>query len=65
MKYIKFDNNKNCDLNILFVYEDQLSSVDSSIPKDSVREDIKLSIENKIVSGKAGSNNMFSSRMYE
>ena len=64
MKYIKFDNNKNCDLNILFVYEDQLSSVDSSIPKDSVREDIKLSIENKIVSGKAGSNNMFSSRMY-
>ncbi len=64
MKYIKFDKNKNSDLNIVFIFEDQLSLIQKSVSSGTALDDIRSSIENKVVNGKAGSINIFSSKMY-
>ena len=40
-------------------------SLNKSVFTDAVREDVKLAISNKLVTGKSGSMNTFSSKMYE
>ena len=65
MKYTKFNKNKNYNLNIIFVFEDSLSSVNKMIGKSLVADDIKYSIQNNVVNGKVNSNNMFSSKLYD
>ena len=62
MKYIKFDKIKSNDLNIIFIYQDMLSALDKSIGKVPVLEDIKLSIANKVTTGKMGTCDVFSSK---
>ena len=62
MKYIKFDKSKSNDLNIIFIYQDMLSALDKSIGKVPVLDDIKLSIANKVTTGKMGTCDVFSSK---
>jgi len=62
MKYIKFDKSKSNDLNIIFIYQDMLSALDKSIGKVAVLDDIKLSIANKVTTGKMGTCDVFSSK---
>ena len=49
----------------MFVFEDALSAVNKMIDKSSVSDDIKFSIQNNVVNGKVGSNNMFASKLYD
>ena len=49
----------------MFIFEDNLSSISRAIGKGSVSDDIKLAIQNKVVTGKTGTKVMFSSKMYE
>ena len=65
MKYIKFNRTKHYDLNIMFIFEDKLSSISRAVGKGSVSDDIKLAIQNKVLTGKTGSKIMFTSKMYE
>ena len=65
MKYLRFNKNSKADYNLLFVYEDKLSSLNKSVLSDAVFEDVKLAISNKLVTGASGSMNTFSSKMYE
>ena len=65
MKYLRFNKNSKADYNLLFVYEDKLSSLNKSALSDAVFEDVKLAISNKLVTGASGSMNIFSSKMYE
>jgi leucyl aminopeptidase len=62
MKYIKFNKSKSNDLNIIFIYQDMLSALDKSIGKVPVLDDIKLSIANKVTTGKMGTCDVFSSK---
>ena len=65
MKYLRFNKNSKVNYNILFVYEDKLSSLNKSALSNAVFEDVKLAISNKLVTGASGSMNTFSSKMYE
>ncbi len=65
MKYIRLNKNSKAEYNLLFVYEDKLSSLNKSVLSNPVLEDIKLGILNKLVTGESGSMNTFSSKMYE
>ena len=55
MKYLRFNKNSKADYNLLFVYEDKLSSLNKSVLSDAVFEDVKLAISNKLVTGVSGS----------
>jgi leucyl aminopeptidase len=65
MKYIRFNRNTEAEYNLIFIYEDKLSALSKSVFGDTVLEDIKLAISNKIVTGISGSMNTFSSKMYD
>jgi leucyl aminopeptidase len=65
MKYVRFNKKTKVDYNLLFVYEDKLASLNKSVLSNTVLEDVKLAISNKLVTGKSGSMNIFSSKMYE
>ena len=65
MKYIRFNKNTKAEYNLIFIYEDKLSSLTKSVLTDTVLEDVKLAISNKLVTGASGSMNTFSSKMYE
>ena len=65
MKYVRFNKNSKAEYNLLFIYEDKLSSLNKSVLSNAVFEDVKLALSNKLVTGKPGSMNIFSSRMYE
>ena len=65
MKYARFNKNSKADYNLLFIYEDKLSSLNKSVLSNAVFEDVKLALSNKLVTGTSGSMNIFSSRMYE
>ena len=65
MKYTKFDKSKNYDLNIIFVFEDNMSTIERAIGRGPAFDDIKISIKNKVMSGKAGSRNIFTSKLYD
>ncbi len=65
MKYIRFNKNTKAEYNLIFIYEDKLSSLNKSILSNTVLEDVKLAISNKLVTGASGSMNAFSSKMYE
>ena len=65
MKYIRFNKNTKTEYNLIFIYEDKLSSLNKSILSNTVLEDVKLAISNKLVTGASGSMNAFSSKMYE
>jgi len=65
MKYTRFNKNSKAEYNLIFIYEDKLMSLNKSVFTDAVREDVKLAISNKLVTGKSGSMNTFSSKMYE
>ena len=65
MKYLRFNKKTKADYNLLFIYEDKLSSLNKSVLSNTVLEDVKLAISNKLVTGKSGSMNIFSSKMYE
>jgi leucyl aminopeptidase len=65
MKYVRFNKNTKAEYNLLFIYEDKLSSLNRSVLSNTVLEDIKLAISNKLVTGTSGSMNIFSSKMYE
>ena len=65
MKYIRFNRNTKAEYNLIFIYEDKLPSLNKSVLNDTVLEDVKLAISNKLVTGACGSMNTFSSKMYE
>ena len=65
MKYVRFNKNSKAEYNLLFIYEDKLSSLNKSVLSNAVFEDVKLALSNKLVTGKSGSMNIFSSKMYE
>ena len=65
MKYIRFNRNAKAEYNLIFIYEDKLSTLNKSVFSDTVLEDIKLAISNNLVTGASGSMNTFSSKMYE
>jgi len=65
MKYIRFNRNTKAEYNLIFIYEDKLSSLNKSVLSNTVLEDVKLAISNKLVTGVSGSMNTFSSKMYE
>ncbi len=65
MKYIKFNKGKSVDLNIIFVFEDQLPLIKRALAKGRAYDDIEFAIKNHIVSGKVGTTNMFSSKTYD
>ena len=65
MKYTKFDKSKKYGLNIIFVFEDNLASITRVIDKGSAADDIKMSISNKVITGKSGSRNMLASKLYK
>ena len=65
MKYTRFNKNSKAEYDLIFIYEDKLMSLNKSVFTDAVREDVKLAISNKLVTGKSGSMNTFSSKMYE
>ncbi len=65
MKYTKFDKSKNYDLNIIFVFEDNMSAIGRAIDRGPAFDDIKISINNKVMTGKTGSRNIFTSKLYD
>ena len=65
MKYIRFARNTKAEYNLIFIYEDKLLSLNKSVLSNTVLEDVKLAISNKLVTGVSGSMNTFSSKMYE
>ena len=65
MKYTKFDKSKKYDLNIIFVFEDNLASINRVVGKGLASDDIKMSISNKVITGKSGARNMLASKMYD
>ena len=65
MKYTKFDKSKKYGLNVIFVFEDNLTSITRVIDKGSAADDIKMSISNKVITGKSGSRNMLASKLYK
>ncbi len=65
MKYVRNNKNSKSDYNLIFIYEDKLSSATKSIGKGIISEDFKAAIKQKVVTGKTGSSNIFSSKMYE
>ena len=65
MKYTKFDKSKKYDLNIVFVFEDSLASINRVVDRGPASDDIKMSISNKVITGKSGSRNMLVSKMYK
>ena len=65
MKYSKFDKSKKYDLNIIFVFEDNLASINRAIDKGPASDDIKMSVANRVITGKSGARNMLASKMYE
>ena len=65
MKYTKFDKSKKYDLNIIFVFEDNLASINRVVDKGPASDDLKMSISNKVITGKSGTRNMLASKMYD
>ena len=65
MKYTKFDKSKKYGLNIIFVFEDNLTSINRVVNKGPAYDDVKMSISSKVITGKSGSRNMLASKMYE
>ncbi len=65
MKYTKFDKSKNYDLNIVFAFEDNLSAIGKTLGKGPAFDDVQISINHKVISGKTGSRNIFTSKRYE
>ncbi len=65
MKYVRNNKNSKSDYNLIFIYEDKLSSATKSIGRGIISEDFKAAIKQKVVTGKTGSSNIFSSKMYE
>ena len=65
MKYTKFDKSKKYDLNIIFVFEDNLASINRVVDKGPASDDIKMWISSKVITGKSGSRNMLASKMYD
>ena len=65
MKYTKFDKTKKYDLNIIFVFEDNLAPINRAVDKGPASDDIKMSISNKVITGKSGARNMLASKMYD
>ncbi len=65
MKYIRFNKKSKAEYNLIFIYQDKLSSLNKSVLSDTVLEDVKLAISNKIITGTSGSMNTLSSKMYE
>ena len=47
MKYARFNKNSKADYNLLFIYEDKLSSLNKSVLSNAVFEDVKLALSNK------------------
>ena len=65
MKYIRFNRNTKAEYNLIFIYEDKLTSLNKSVLNNAVLEDVKLAVSNKLVTGACGSMNTFCSKMYE
>ena len=65
MKYIINSKNSKSDYNLVFIYEDKLASIVRSIGKGILHDDFKSAVKQKLVSGKAGSTNVFSSKIYD
>ncbi len=65
MKYIRNSKNSKSDYNLIFIYEDRLSSTYKIIEKGILQDDFKSGIAQKLVTGKAGSSNIFSSNSYK
>lgn len=65
MKYVRFNKNTKAKYNLLFIYEDKLSSLNKAILGNTVFEDVKLAISNKLVTGTSGSMSIFFSKLYE
>ena len=65
MKYIRNNKASKSDYNLMFIYEDKLSNISGDMGKGILRDDFKSAIKQKLVSGKAGSSNVFSSKIYD
>ena len=65
MKYIRFNGKIEAEYNLVFIYEDKLSSLNKLGLRGTVLDDVKLDISNKLVDGKYGSMNIFTSKMYD
>jgi len=65
MKYIRNNKNSNSDYNLVFIYEDKLTDISKQIGKGTVYDDFKSAMKQKIVSGKVGTTNVFSSKVYD
>ena len=65
MKYIRNNKNSKVDYNLIFIYQDNLSAASRAIGKGVLCDDFKSSVDQKIVTGKAGSLNVFASKIYE
>tara|TARA_B100001057_G_scaffold301745_1_gene301958 strand:- start:112 stop:1554 length:1443 start_codon:yes stop_codon:yes gene_type:complete len=65
MKYIRNSKNSKSDYNLVFIYEDKLTSIIRTIGKGILNDDFKSAVKQKLVSGKAGSTNIFSSKIYD
>ena len=65
MKYIINSKNSKSDYNLVFIYEDKLASIVRTIGKGILHDDFKSAVKQKLVSGKAGSTNVFSSKIYD
>ena len=64
MKYIRNNKNSKSDYNLIFIYEDNLLSALKIMDKGMLHDDFKSAIEQKLVTGKAGATNVFSSKAY-
>jgi len=65
MKYVINNKNTKTDYDLMFIYEDKLSNAVRIMDKGILCDDFKSAINQKIVTGKAGSSNVFSSKLYE
>ena len=65
MKYVRNNKKSKSDYNLIFIYEDKLLDALKIIGKGVLHDDFRLSIDQKLVTGKTGSTNIFSSKVYD
>ncbi len=65
MKYTRNNKNSKSDYNLIFIYEDKLSSIFRYVSKGVLYDDIKSAVAQKLITGKAGSSNILTSKIYD
>ncbi len=65
MKYQRFNKNSKSEYNLIFIYEDNLSSLNKSDIEKVALDDMKSAVSKKLINGKASTTNIFASNFYD